>query len=447
MASQLQQEPSLDELAEIALASAKKHGAGSAAATSSESTSVEVRWRDGALERLSEATERALSVELFVDGRFSKVSTSDLRREAIDAFLADAVDLTRALAPDPHRGLPDPERYAGRSAADLAIFDAAVERVSPRERLDAARQLEEAARTVEGKDKIASVTGSWSDTRSELVRRASNGFSGTRRETSAYIYASVSVNDEDGKKPSDYAYAGGRFVKELPALAGVGLEAARRALRRIGQKKGKSELLPMVVENRTASRLPMMLMGPLLGSTLQQKMSFLDGQVGKPLGSKLLDLRDEPLLPRGLGSRHFDGEGMTLSSRPIFEAGTLRSFFIDTYYGRKLGQPATTGATTNLVLTPGDKDLAALLASMGEGIFVTGFLGGNSNGATGDYSLGIDGFRVRKGQLAEPIGEMNIGGNQRDLWNKLVAVGNDPWRASKVVMPSMLFDGVQFAGT
>ena len=42
---------------------------------------------------------------------------------------------------------------------------------------------------------------------------------------------------------------------------------------------------------------------------------------------------------------------------------------------------------------------------------VTGFLGGNSNGLTGDFSLGIQGFRVRNGAIAEPVAEMNMSGN------------------------------------
>ncbi len=83
---------------------------------------------------------------------------------------------------------------------------------------------------------------------------------------------------------------------------------------------------------------------------------------------------------------------------------------------------------------------------MSEGILVTGFLGGNSNSLTGDFSFGIHGFRVRKGQLAEPIGEMNISGNHLELWKKLVAVGNDPYPYSPMRTPTLVFEDVSVAG-
>ncbi len=84
---------------------------------------------------------------------------------------------------------------------------------------------------------------------------------------------------------------------------------------------------------------------------------------------------------------------------------------------------------------------------MGEGILVTGFLGGNSNGTTGDFSLGVRGFRVRGGQLAEPVAETNVSGNHLELWRRLAAVGDDPHPCSAMRTPTLVFDGVQLAGS
>ena len=173
----------------------------------------------------------------------------------------------------------------------------------------------------------------------------------------------------------------------------------------------------------------------------------MEGKVGASVGSALLDIRDEPLLPRGLGSRRYDGEGIASRPFPVFEQGVLRNLYVDTYYGRKLGLPPTTARSSNLAWTLGDRSAAELLADMGDGIVVTGFLGGNSNGTTGDFSLGVRGFRVRGGRLAEPIGEMNVSGNHLELWKHLAAVGNDPYRYSAMRTPTLVFEGVQIAGT
>jgi PmbA protein len=83
---------------------------------------------------------------------------------------------------------------------------------------------------------------------------------------------------------------------------------------------------------------------------------------------------------------------------------------------------------------------------MKDGILVTGFLGGNSNATTGDFSFGVLGHRIVKGRIAEPISEMNIAGNHLALWKRLAAVGNDPYPYSSSRTPTLLFDGIQFAG-
>jgi PmbA protein len=133
--------------------------------------------------------------------------------------------------------------------------------------------------------------------------------------------------------------------------------------------------------------------------------------------------------------------------RPVFEEGRLATWFIDSYYGRKLGMAPTTAHPSNLRWRTGARPPEALLAEVGDGILVSGFLGGNSNGTTGDFSLGVRGFRIRGGQVAEPLAEMNISGNHLELWPRLAAVGNDPYAYSALRTPTLVFDGVQFAGT
>jgi PmbA protein len=187
-------------------------------------------------------------------------------------------------------------------------------------------------------------------------------------------------------------------------------------------------------------------MGPISASALQQKRSFLEGKLGQEIGSPLLDLRDEPFVKRGFGSRLYDGEGIAAKPFPIFERGALRSYYVDTYYGRKLGMRPTTGRMSNHAWTLGTRPLGELLAQVGDGVLATGFLGGNSNGTTGDFSLGVKGFRIRGGAIAEPVGEMNLSGNQLELWKRLSAVGNDPYPYSSLRTPTLVFEGVQLAG-
>ena len=85
----------------------------------------------------------------------------------------------------------------------------------------------------------------------------------------------------------------------------------------------------MAVDNRAAGRLVSMLLGPMSGGAIQQKRSFLDGKLGQKVGSDLLVLTDEPHVKRGLGSRLFDGEGITARPLPLFESGAILVYLAD----------------------------------------------------------------------------------------------------------------------
>ncbi|MGC4122220.1 MAG: TldD/PmbA family protein [Myxococcales bacterium] len=435
------------EVARQAVQSALKKGAKEAAANAYRSREVSVEWRDGRVDRLHEATSAGLSMQLYVDGRYASCSTSDLRPDAVEAFLDNAVSLARALAPDPARALPDPKLYEGQEKLDLMLEDPGYDAVTAVERRRIAEAMEAAARAEKGSEAFISVTTGFSDDQSESFKVHSNGFEGTRRDTAFWLSAEVSVKDPDGRKPEDWDYAGARFFKELPDPAGVGKGAARRALQRIGAKKGESGLMTVAIDPRAAGRIVPQVLGPLSASSLQQKRSMFEGKLGAQIGSALLDVTDDPHVVKGFSSQLFDSEGMAAKKRPVFEAGVLKTYFVDNYYGRKLKLAPTTARTSNLAWKLGTKSQEELLADLKEGVLVTSFLGGNSNATTGDFSLGISGFRVRGGKLAEPISEMNLSGNHLDFWKSLVAVGNDPYPYSSLRTPTLVFEKAQVAGT
>jgi PmbA protein len=424
---------------------ALREGASEAAAAASRARQVELTWRDGKVETASEATTRGLGVDLYVDGRYASVSTSDLRPEAIERLVKDGVALTRTLAPDPFRRLPEPALYEGRASVDLELADPTYDSLDAATRRRAAA-AEEGARSVPGADRIVSVSASVGDTSAERVLVTSNGLEAGRAGTDHGMACEVSAADPDGRRPEDWDAATARHHADLPAPDAIGRGAALRALSRIGAVKGESAVSPVVVDARAAARLVGALFGALSAASLQQKRSFLEGRIGTQVGSEWLDVTDDPLVVRGLGSRLWDGEGLAARRFPVFEKGVLRNHYVDTYYGRKLGMAPTTGRISNLSWRLGAEGKDALLARMGDGLLVTGFLGGNSNGTTGDFSLGVQGWRVRDGKPDAPVGEMNASGNLLDLWSRLAAVGNDPYRWSAMRTPTLLFSGIQIAG-
>jgi PmbA protein len=132
--------------------------------------------------------------------------------------------------------------------------------------------------------------------------------------------------------------------------------------------------------------------------------------------------------------------------RPVIEDGVLSTFFIDTYYANKLGCDPTTGGPSNLEMKLGEKDLAALIADAGSGVYVTNWAGGNADLTNGDFSYGLQGHVIENGQIGGPIGEMNVTGNYSDLLASLVAVGNDPFPYASFLTPTLVFENAQLSG-
>ncbi len=245
--------------------------------------------------------------------------------------------------------------------------------------------------------------------------------------------------------PLDYWYDSALFYDKL-TKTGIGAKALERVLRKLGQKKAKSGKYTMVVDPMNVGNLLSPMLSALYGSALQQKNSFLMDKLDTKVASDLFTLRDEPHAIGANGSRYFDNEGVATEPRTVFDKGVLKTYFIDTYNGKKMDIAPTISAPSRLILTPGDKDLNGLVADIKQGILVTGFNGGNSNSSTGDFSYGIEGFLIEDGKLTQPVNEMNVTGNMVTLWNSLVAVGNDPQPNRSWQIPSLVFEGVDFSG-
>ncbi len=431
------------ERATLAVELAQAAGAADVRASAGTNRNVEYNLRDGVLEKVQEDTSRSVSLSLYVDGRFSSHSTSDLRPEPLKAFVAEAVAMTRVLAVDADRLLPDPSLYPTNPASIEGLVDERIPALDRDARLGVLRAMEAG---LTGHADVISWTAGITDSDSRVATVTTNGFSGMYRSTSAWCGAEVTLSDPSGARPEDWFWGGGHGVADLPAGDEVARMCLALARARVGSGKGPTARTLMVVDPRVSGSLVRRLVGPASARDIHQGRSFWAGAVGKKLFSDKLTLADMPLMPGGLSSRPFDGEGIASRRLPLIEAGVVQNIFVDTYYGRKTGMAPTTGGSTNLAWTLGNRDLAAILKDVPDAIYVTSWLGGNADATTGDFSFGLRGHRVTNGVMGPPIGEMNVTGGLVQLFASLVEVGSDPYRYSSSYSPTLVFEGVQFSG-
>ncbi|MFH1851382.1 MAG: TldD/PmbA family protein, partial [Candidatus Neomarinimicrobiota bacterium] len=413
------------ELAQWVQDNARQQGAGDSSVIISNSRSIDIEYRDGNIDKLKESTEQSLAIELFAEGRYSTHTTNDLRQPALMKFIANALAMTRYLSEDPFQALPDPKLYEGRPEADLELFDRNYPAVETRQRVDIARQMYDHIRHKD--DRIVSVTSYFSDSHNENVHLKSNGFLGTYESSWFGAGAEVALDDGTGKKPQSWQYLVARHLQDLPDFNQIAAEALQRTQDSVGQSKIASASMPMILQNDQVRGLVGRIWSALKGGNIQQKESFLDGKLGSKIGSELLTIVDDPTVIRGLGSRYYDGDGIAAKVMPVIEKGVLSNYYIDVYYGRKLGMAPTTGGSSNVTFALGKRSGTEIERDIDRAILVTGFLGGNTNDTTGDYSLGVSGWLIENGRRTKPINEMNISGNFTDLLNQLVEVGNDPF--------------------
>jgi PmbA protein len=435
----------MHDLVAWAIKTAKSAGADECRVGMNSTRFVNISYREHKPENIKEASTRSFGIEVFVNGRYSSQSTSDLRKNALKDFISNAIATTKLLEKDPYRTLPDPKYYKGRAKIDLGQLDPDYKNFSPEDRHNMVKAMEKSC-LAKGGEKVISVTAEEYDSRGEVLLMTSNGFEGSEEYTVFQAVAEVTVQDEGDRRPSGYDYGVSVIRKKLPPPEKIGANAAKRTLDLLGGKKLKTETLPIIIENRNVPRILGGFLSAMYGSNIQQKRSFLADKKGKKIASKHFTLIDDPFVKAGLGSRLFDNDGLAQKKRIMVDSGVLKEFYVDWYYSRKLGWEPTTGGPSNLIIPPGKRSVKEIMKDLGRGIFITGFIGGNSNSTTGDASIGIFGKLFENGKPVQAVAETNIAGNHLKFWNNLIEVANDPWLYSSWRTPSIVLKDVVVSG-
>ena len=248
-----------------------------------------------------------------------------------------------------------------------------------------------------------------------------------------------------------------RFAAGLMDPEAVGLEAARRTVAKLGSRKIPTCEVPVVFSPEAGRGLLGQFAGVMSGGAVWRRGSYLADREGSMVASALCEIVDDPLLPRGPGSRPFDGEGLPTRTNVLVGAGVLRTFLCDVFSARKLDRRSTGSAgrgvgggphvtTSNLILRPG-RTPAGELEKLPRGLYVTDLMGFGFNAVTGDYSQGAAGFWIENGERAFPVSEITISANFDDLWKGIDAVGDDLDTRSSVQVPTFRVARMIIAGS
>lgn len=432
------------DVARESLAFAKKRGASDAEVEVSAAVGQSVTVRRGEVETVEYNRDKGVGITVYFGQRRGNASTSDLSREAVERTVDAACAIARHTAEDEAAGLPDAERLFRGESPDLDLFHPWG--LTVEEAIEIARATEAAALAVDRRI-TNSEGGTVSAYDTDFILANTRGFLAGFPNSKASIGCGVIAEDAAGMQ-RDYWYTTHRDPQRLDAAETVGRTAGERAVRRLGGRRLPTTEAPVIFEANIAGSLIGHFVSAASGSSLYRHSSFLEGRLGTAVFAPGVDILEDPHRPGEFASGYYDAEGVATTPRTLVEAGVLKGWFLSTYSARKLGLQTTgnAGGNHNLLLKPGEHDLAALLGLMGRGFLVTELMGQGVNPVTGDYSRGAAGFWVDYGEIQFPVEEVTIAGNLRDMFRGIRAVGRDVLVRGSKQNGSILLDRMTIAG-
>ncbi|MQT13886.1 TldD/PmbA family protein [Segnochrobactrum spirostomi] len=432
---------------------ARRAGADAADTVVVRGIALGVSVRDGKVEESERSEGDEFGLRVFVGRRVATVSAN--RLDDPRPLAERAVAMAKAAPEDPYAGLAPADRLA--NAATVAARIAALDLVDPTEPsvealTEIALAAEAAALAVPGVTRSSGASAGWS--RGGLVLVTSGGFSasyiGTRHSRSMTAIAGEGTGME-----RDWWSSAAIHASDLEPAEDVGRRAGERAVKRVGPRKVATGITNVVYDPRVSTSLIGHLAGAVNGAAIARGTSFLKERLGERIFAAGLRITDDPMRPRGLGSRPFDGEGLASEPFALIEDGVLTQWLLDSATARELGLQSNGRAsrgiggpspgTTNLTLEAGTISPAALLKEIGTGLYVTDLIGSGANLITGDYSRGAAGFWIENGEIAYPVSEVTIAGRLPEMFAR-ARPADDLVLRFAANAPTIAIEGLTVAG-
>ena len=409
------------------------------------SSGVQVRL--GAIDSVSRSEGEEIGLRLFVGQRSASVASSDLSEDALRILVERCLSMAREAPEDPFAGLAPRELLQTGALPPLDSADSV--EPDPTELRARSLEAEHAALGVEG---VTNSSGAGASASASTIALAtSGGFSGAYRSTGHGCSVAV-IAGEGSTMQRDHAWHSARHLADLESAADIGRRAGTRAVARLNPSRPKPGKYPVLFDPRVSSTLLGHFASAISGSAIARKTSFLQEKLGAQLFAKGVAIADDPLRPRGLRSRPFDGEGVAVSRRQLVSGGVLETWIAESASARQLGIKPTghaargvggapSASPSNLNFAAGPRSREELLAAYPQAVLIIELIGQGVNLVTGDYSRGAVGFMVRGGEIAEPVAEITVASNLIDMFATLEPGSDLEFRrgidAPTVLIPEM----------
>ncbi|MEW6214719.1 MAG: TldD/PmbA family protein [Nitrospirota bacterium] len=440
---------SIREFAEELLNTALKKGADEAEVYIKSSKGLSIEVKDQLIDTLETYLSFGYSLRVIKNGclGFSYSTERDSELVSGDSVVRNAVEAARWADSDKYLELPE---ISG--VGDVDIFDSKVDSIGEDNAIRKVLLLEESAYREDKRiKKIRKALGTFS--RTDIAIMNSKGVD-TQYSTTACTAQIMAVAEDEKDSQMGWDFAGSRFLREV-SFEDVGRNAARRALQLLGSRRMDAVRAHVILDSAVASEFMGVFASSLSSESVQKGKSLLSGKIGKQVISPVINIIDNGLLSGKLGSRPVDDEGVLSREKALIREGILRGYLYNTYTAKKEGVSSTGNAVrtgfsglpsvgiSNLYLEANSKSnimtLGQLFNAVDKVLYITEAMGVHTaNPISGEFSVGVSGLWIEKGEIKFPVKEAIISGNILEFFGKIEAIGDDTRFYGNIGSPSLL---------
>lgn len=419
-----------------------------------DSRNLSVEVKDGKVEGHEEAEVFGYGIRIIKDGRLGfSYSTS---RDEWESSLRKAMECSEFASLDEDLTLPEPQGYYHR----VEVFDPAINSLDGSGLLKHAMELEGSAFKVDQRiKKTRKASISTTVSRKTIVN--SLGIDITYDSTSCIAHIMVVAEDAQ-EAQSAWEFGGGRFLKDI-SFSEIGRRAAEKALSLLGSKRISSRKSAILMEPSVAVDFLGLFAHSFSAEEVLKGKSLLAGRIGQRVLSPLINITDNALLPGRLGTRPVDAEGVNSRVNQLVIGGVLQGYLHNTYTARRASSRSTGNAVrgsyaelplvgvSNLYISPSEGTIPLsfreLINADKEMLYVLDVMGMHTaNPVTGDFSVGVSGLWIERGEVLFPVKEAMIAGNILDLFNSVIALGDDLRFYGSMGSPHILLRDIDISG-
>lgn len=438
-------EQELREISERVLKLSKKYGASDAELSLNRGAGLSVEIHKENVDKLEYHRDQGLSLTVYIGQHQGSATTGDLSVTAIEDTVKAACNIAKFTGEDEFTGLADEDLMMG-DYKDLDLYhpwDLTAEKA-----IEVATECEAIA--LGHDDRIINSDGASISTYSGLSLIANtHGFTGVMSSSRHNLSCSVIAQEKNSEEMQrDYWYTTSRNKMGLESAESVGRKSAELTLARLNGRQINTQEVPVLFSSEMARSLIGHFIGSISGGSQYRKTTYMLDTKGERVFPEFIHLHEQPHIMQGFGSSYFDREGVATADRDIVIDGVVQDYIMGSYSARQLGLKSTanSGGTHNLTLDSTGQSFDELIKMLGTGLYVTELIGSGINGVTGDYSRGAAGYWVENGEIQFPVEEITIAGNLKNMFQNIVAVGNDVDLRSATRTGSILIQEMMVAG-